>query len=205
MLRMRRLPERIKTNMEPNSINKTEPGQDVSSRRVTSVEAVAQVSGLACAYPYPHSILGKETAAGYVETLLSGRREHMKSPGVDGWYMVSDDLGACAACHLSIYGVGNGNGHTLWKIRHPLERCENKREGNSQEGPQYLQTLFNDVCRIAFRARPGSAKVVLFLGEHEVTAHKAALGAGFEKEACFRDYYRLGESCYVYGRTITEA
>jgi hypothetical protein len=163
-------------------------------QRVTGVEAAAKVVQLASGYSHPHSVLGKESAEEYVKSLLSGRREHLKCPDTDGWYTGADDGEVYAACHLSIYGVGNGKGHTLWKIRHPL-----LRDGADDI---YLIELFRRLCRVAFQARPGSAKIVIFVGQQETEVQLAARGAGFKEEACLRDYYRLGEYCFIYGKTM---
>jgi len=180
--------------MEMNLNNKND-FKTTFLQRVTCAEAVAEVVELAASYPYPHSILGKANAAEYVKELLSGRREHLKCSDTDGWYAVFDNAKVCAVCHLSIYGIGNGTNHTLWKVRHPMLRCGEDRA--------YLVELFNQVFQVAFAARPGSAKVMIFIGEEETDMQWSAGHAGFKEEGCFLDYYRLGECCFVYGKTIT--
>lgn len=145
---------------------------------------------LASEYPYPHSIFGSASAAEYVLGLAS-RASH---PG-EGWYGLGlrpEEL--AAAAYLGIYGFGRGDGHTLWKIRHPL--------ADASEGGRPLAELLEELVASAVRARPGTAKFVLFLGEHEEEAMRSAQESGFRREACFPDYYRLGEKCFVYGRTV---
>jgi hypothetical protein len=144
---------------------------------------------LARAYPHPHSIFGGPESDSYVQKLA--RQSHQLG---EGWYALSLDDEVLAAAHLSIYGVGRGDGHTLWKIRHPLAA--------DYRQTAYLRSLFEGVTGVAMRLRPGTAKFVVFLGEHESEVMAHARLAGFEREGVFRDYYRLGEVCFVYGRTV---
>lgn len=151
---------------------------------------LAGVSRLAREYPFPHSILGSAKADAYVRG-LAARTSHVG----EGWYglgVAPENL--AAAAYLSIYGFGRGDGHTLWKIRHPL--ADGAHDGGS------LAELFEELVTSAVRARPGTAKFVVFFGEHEQPAMRCAERSGFECEACFPDYYRLGEKCFVYGRTV---
>lgn len=151
---------------------------------------LAGVARLAREYPFPHSILGSPKADTYVRG-LAARTCHAG----EGWYglgITPESL--AAAAFLSIYGFGRGDGHTLWKIRHPLV------DGTHDDGS--LVALFEALVASAVRARPGTAKFVVFFGEHEQPAMRCAERSGFECEACFPDYYRLGEKCFVYGRTV---
>src|SRR3954454_24310592 len=70
---------------------------------------------LANAYPYPHSVLGQPGAERYVRRLAA----QSNYPG-EGWYATTHFGEVVAATYLSVYGVGDGSGHTLWNIRHPL-------------------------------------------------------------------------------------
>ena len=144
---------------------------------------------LARSYPYPHSFFGQLKADHYVRKLAGPDRK----PG-EGWYAVTRSHKVTAAAHLKIYGVGSESGHTLWKIRHPLVKDYHR--------PLYLDLLFNGLITEATRQRKGTAKFVIFLGEHEKDLMLKLQDAGFEREACLRDYYRLGERCFIYGRTV---
>jgi hypothetical protein len=146
------------------------------------------VKGVAMNYRHPHSILGRREAAAYVQQLAAQARH-----SGEGWYAVSRLGEVASAAYLSVYGVGDGNGHTLWKIRHPLL--------DDGAPAACLRLLFNGLVAAALRARRGSAKFVVFLGEYEQNAMSQVSEAGFQREACFKDYYRLGETCFVYGRT----
>jgi hypothetical protein len=146
------------------------------------------VEGVAVNYRHPHSIFGRREAAAYVQKLAA----QPKHSG-EGWYAVSRLGEVASAAYLSVYGVGDGSGHTLWKIRHPLL--------DDSAPAACLSLLFNGLVAAALRARRGSAKFVVFLSEHEQNAMSQASEAGFQREACFKDYYRLGETCFVYGRT----
>jgi hypothetical protein len=151
---------------------------------------LAGVMRLAREYPFPHSILGGSDAEAYVRELASRSRY-----AGEGWYgLGADPAWLAAAAYLGIYGFGNGDGHTLWKIRHPLA-------GSAEDGG-CLAVLFSALMESALRTRPGTAKFVIFFGEHEQAAMRSAQQAGFEREACFPDYYRLGERCLVYGCTM---
>jgi hypothetical protein len=148
------------------------------------------IGRLARSYPHPHSIFGGPDADQYVQK-LARQAQH---PG-EGWYALNPDgEDVVAAAHLSIYGIGRDNGHTLWKIRHPLVA--------DYWPPTYLQALFEGVIAVAKWLRPGTAKFVVFLSEYETEAMLQAGAAGFEREGSFHDYYRLGEVCFVYGRTV---
>jgi hypothetical protein len=152
-------------------------------------ETLGQISEMAQSYPYPHSIFGSSGAASYVEKLA----QQCHYPG-EGWY-VSTLFGKVEACaHLSVYGVGNGRDHTLWKIRHPL-----LARGTQ---PVSLRLLFEGMVNAVVNLRPGTAKFVIFLSEYEREVIEQAQAAGFEREGCFRDYYRLEEACLVYGCTF---
>jgi hypothetical protein len=154
-------------------------------------DLVGRIGRLAQSYSYPHSIFGSPRAASYVERLA----QQSQYPG-EGWY-ASLFLGETAAfAYLSIYGIGNGRDHTLWKIRHPL-----LEEGQQ---PVSLRLLFEGMVKSAANLRPGTAKFIIFLSEHETNVIDQVQAAGFEREGCFRDYYRLGEACLVYGKTITK-
>ena len=143
---------------------------------------------LACSYPYRHNILGSARAGDYVERLAM----QSQSAGV-GWYVAEQHGETLAAAHLSIYGLGDGTDHTLWKIRHPMTASDSP--GNS------LSFLFAALVDTAVKLRPGTAKVVIFLSEFERDVMMQAANAGFQCEGCFESYYRLGESCFVYGCT----
>ncbi len=112
----------------------------------------------------------------------------------EGWYAVIQNNVVSAAAHLSVYGRGNNAGHTLWKIRHPMLR--------TMTSPSVLGLLLNKIALRAAQIRPKSAKLVMFLGELEDTAIQQAERSAFALEGRFRDYYRLGEDCLVYGRTV---
>jgi hypothetical protein len=151
---------------------------------------LAGVARLISSYPFPHSIFGGSGAEAYVRGLATRACQ-----SGEGWY----GLGRrpewlTAAAYLGIYGMGRGDGHTLWKIRHPLS------DSSSDDRP--LAELFEELVTNAMRARPGTAKFVVFFGEHEDRAMRCAVRSGFRREACFPDYYRLGEKCLVYGRTV---
>lgn len=195
MYKLRSLSNEIMTEPESALRRKTMAEDPLLFKRATAPDDVDNVIGFALDYPYPHSVLGGKNSEKYVRALLSGRREHMSNPEVDGWYLGYEEGEARAVCHLSIYGVGNGNDHTLWKIRHPMIRCGGDREN--------LSELFRHVCRVSYMARSGSAKVVIFIGEPETMVRWAAEQAGFVMEGCLQDYYRLNESCLIYGKTVT--
>lgn len=114
-------------------------------------------------------------------------------PGT-GWYLVERFDEVVAAAHLTVYGLGDGSGHTLWKIRHPL-----LAPGCSAD---CLTFLFNGLVETAIGLRPGTGKFVVFLSEFEQNAMVQAGKSGFQREARFENYYRLGETCFVYGRTV---
>lgn len=146
-----------------------------------------QVIQLAQDYPFPHSIFGAASAANYVSELSVN-----PATTGQGWYVMTVDGRVTAAAHLSIYGRGSGNGHTLWKFRHPL-----------LNGDLYnLARLFSYMCEVISRMRTGSAKAVIFLSDCEKAAQFAAEQAGFQQEGRIADYYRLGESVFIFGRTI---
>jgi hypothetical protein len=151
---------------------------------------IAGVAHLTREYPFPHSIFGGSDAEAYVRGLAT-RACHSG----EGWYGLGHrPERLAAAAYLGIYGMGRGDGHTLWKIRHPLS------DGSADDQP--LAHLLEELVVNAVRARAGTAKFVVFFGEHEHRAMRAAQRAGFRREACFPDYYRLGEKCLVYGRTV---
>lgn len=148
------------------------------------------ITKLADAYPYPHGVLGRAGAGRYVESLAS----RAQYPG-EGWYAATLDGEVVAAAHLSVYGVGDRSGHTLWKIRHPL-----LADGRPAD---YLRSLLESLTGVAVRLRIGTAKLVIFLSEYETEVITQAHNAGFQCEGRFGDYYRLGETCLVYGRTVS--
>ena len=145
---------------------------------------------LANTYPYPHTVLGRAGAERYVRK-LAAQTNH---PG-EGWYAATHFGEVVAATYLSVYGVGDGSGHTLWKIRHPLM-------ADRPPAQSLLSSLFDAMTAAALRSRRGSAKLVIFLGEYETGVMTQARRAGFECEARFKDYYRLGEDCLVYCKTV---
>lgn len=159
----------------------SQPGDEAT------LEAVAR---LAAEYPFPHSILGTDRAGSYVRQLAARGRW-----AGEGWYGISLDGGEVAAvAHLGLYGIGGDDGHSLWKIRHPLLAARARGE--------CLSALYRALPRTAVQLRPGTAKVVTFLGEFEATAIRCVREAGFRQEGSFADFYRLGERCLVFGRTI---
>ena len=145
---------------------------------------------LANAYPYPHTILGRAGAERYVQKLAA----QTNYPG-EGWYAATHFGEVVAATYLSVYGVGDGSSHTLWKIRHPLV-------ADTTPAQSFLSSLFDAMTAAALRSRRGSAKFVMFLGEYETDVMAQARRAGFQCEARFKDYYRLGEDCLVYCKTV---
>ena len=179
---LRSLPEGL-TNQGPTAFRQT----------VFRPETDGLLSGvvrLSREYPFPHSIFGGSGSEAYVRG-LAARASH---PG-EGWYGLGYGAESLtAAAYLGIYGFGSGDGHTLWKIRHPLTR-------GAGAGGQ-LADLFEELVCSAVRARGGTAKFVVFFGENEQEAMRCAQISGFQCEACFPDYYRLGEKCLVYGRTM---
>lgn len=175
---LRTLPAPVKEPAEAGFL--FEPGEE---------RTLADVIRLAREYPFPHSVLGKAECAAYVHKLAS----RVERPG-EGWYGAGSGDRLRAAAYLSVYGLGTGRGHTLWKIRHPL------LDGSG--GRAFLTPLLLHLTRRALIRRPGSAKFVLFLGQHETDAMTCAREAGFELEGRFADYYRLGEECRVFGRTV---
>lgn len=158
--------------------------------RLAVPNLLPKVATLASSYPYRHNVLGRAGAGDYVEKLARQNQQ----PGV-GWYVAERHGEAVAAAHLSIYGLGDGSGHTLWKIRHPMVAADSPRDT--------LSFLFEALSETAIRLRPGTAKMVIFLSEFEREVMMQAANAGFQCEGCFESYYRLGESCFVYGRTIS--
>ena len=156
--------------------------------RLAVDQLLPDVIKLACSYPYRHNILGSARTGDYVERLAL----QSQAPGV-GWYVAERHGETVAAAHLSIYGLGDGSGHTLWKIRHPMVAADSPASS--------LLFLFDALCLTAIKLRPGTAKVVVFLSEFEHDVMLQAANAGFRCEGCFESYYRLGESCLVYGRT----
>ncbi len=174
---------------------KINSGIDIRVTRIPSAELAGDVVSFALNYPFPHNILGKEGADRYVLELTEKGGRSPAPSRVDGWYTGTIEDQACAACYLSIYGIGNGKDHTLWKIRHPMLASSRYR--------LQLAALLRKMGSIALEARPGSAKIVIFVGEQERDALWAIRKAGFRQEACFKNYYRLGETCYVYGLTLS--
>lgn len=152
---------------------------------------LAGVAALAQGYGLPHSLFGRREADAYVHRLAS----QVKHPG-EGWYAVVHDGRVVAAGHLALYGCGDGSGHTLWKIRHPLPAAD--------APPGCIALLFRGLTEAALGSRRGSAKFVVFLSEYEREAMSEAAEAGFRREARFADYYRLGEACLVYGKTVAQ-
>ena len=149
-----------------------------------------KVAKLAYSYPYRHNVLGSAGAEDYV-VRLAATSQHLGM----GWYLVERLGEAVAAAHLGVYGLGDGSSHTLWKIRHPLLAADSSGK--------YLTFLFDGLVRTVRNLRPGTAKVVIFLSEFEDDAMLQASKAGFQREGCFDSYYRFGETCYVYGRTVS--
>ncbi|MCB1058466.1 MAG: hypothetical protein KDD11_23430, partial [Acidobacteria bacterium] len=78
-------------------------------------DVLPRITRLAENYPYNHSIFGGPTSAAYVRSLASRREVHG-----EGWYGAARGPDDLAVVHLAIYGVGNGQDHTLFKLRHPL-------------------------------------------------------------------------------------
>ncbi|MCB1058078.1 MAG: hypothetical protein KDD11_21475, partial [Acidobacteria bacterium] len=111
----------------------------------------------------------------------------------EGWYGAARGPDDLAVVHLAIYGVGNGQDHTLFKLRHPLF--------SGAQGEECLTRAIEWAMRAAADVRPGSQKLVLFLGEEEREALHCAKEAGFLLEGVVNDYYRLGERCFVLGHT----
>jgi hypothetical protein len=147
------------------------------------------VVNLARAYPYPHSVLGRAAAEPYVRE-LSARANYQN----EGWYAATISGEVVAAAYLSVYGIGDGSCHTLWKIRHPM-LAEGMPGG-------CLAALFNVLSQSVLKLRGGTAKLVIFLSEHEKDAITHVQDAGFQCEGRFKDYYRLGEVCLVYCKTV---
>lgn len=174
----------------PQGLTNQEPAALARNFFAPETEGVlAGVTRLASQYPFPHSVFGGSETEEYVRG-LANRARHAG----EGWYgLGSRPETLVAAAYLSIYGFGRGEGHTLWKVRHPL--------ADGSEGGRPLAELFEELVASVVRVRPGTAKFVVFLGEHEQGAIRGAQEAGFRREACFPDYYRLGEKCFVYGRT----
>lgn len=153
----------------------------------SNAETLTAAIRLGRAYSYPHSVLGGDKAEAYLRRLA----ERASYPG-EGWYGLGVN-GIEVAAFLSLYGIGDGTGHTLWKIRHPLP--------SGSDPVVRLAALMEEMVRLARRHRAGTAKFVSYLSEHEQDAIKAALQAGFRVEGVFEDYYRLGEKTLVVGRT----
>lgn len=154
------------------------------------VDFLRRIADLAASYPYQHSIFGGPSTAAYVRKLAADPQN-----GGEGWYGVARGPNNLAVIHLAVYGVGNGEDHTLFKLRHPLLTGDN--------GGACLTRAIEFAARTAAELRPGSQKLVLFLGEEEDEALRAAQRAGFVLEGEVTDYYRLGERCFVLGRTAT--
>lgn len=167
---------------------KRAPLERVAAQRITSTrpDALLAVADMAATYPLPHNVLGTQAARSYALRLA----EHPQG----SWYGLFSGERLHVAAHLALYGQGDGVHHSLWKIRHPLTWG-----GLEPVAPwsQLLESLVGE----ALRVRPGSVKVVLFLSEHEREAGHAARQAGFTLEGCLRDFYRLEETCLIYGRT----
>jgi hypothetical protein len=145
------------------------------------------IVNLAKAYPYPHSVLGHAGAEHYVRQLDT-------SANYPSWYAATIMGEVVAAAYLSVYGIGDGACHTLWKIRHPM-LAPGMPAG-------CLAALFDALSTTVLRLRSGTAKLVIFLGEYEVDAITQIENAGFQCEGRFKDYYRLGELCLVYCKTV---
>jgi len=157
-------------------------------------DLISSVVDLARAYPFPHSIFNGRDVAAYVRKLNRTQAETG-----EGWFtcMVNGQESMVAAtAHLSVYGYGRRDGHTLWKIRHPLARPDS--------GSDVFEELFLGLAEQALLLMPGTAKLVMFLGEHERDAANGAIQAGFNREASLADYYRLDEICYIYGKTLRQ-
>lgn len=149
---------------------------------------LARVIRAAERYPHPHSVFGGPKTAEYVTELATRPPETG-----EGWYGVEREHGM-AAVHLSIYGNGDRCGHTLFKLRHPLF--------TGAEGSDCLTDAIEAAATAAARVRPGTQKLVVFLGEKEKDAFESVRRAGFQLEGVLADYYRLGERCFVLGRTV---
>jgi len=177
-----------KRSGDPYAVAFSQRPHDLILNRVDE-RIISDVVRLAVSYPYPHSILGSPDAENYIHKLANQARHEG-----DGLYALQYSDRVIAAAYLSVYGVGSGSEHTLWKIRHPLIAAGHPSE--------YLSNLFNMLTAVAVKLRAGTAKFVIFLSELEQEAILQAQAAGFEPEARFKDYYRLGEVCFVYGKTI---
>jgi hypothetical protein len=152
---------------------------------------LCEVQRLAREYQYPHSVLGCPNAAEYIRAL----EERVRLVPGSGWYCASSESrSVVAAVHASVYGYGDRNGHTLWKLRHPLV-------DEVPGATVTLAALLQFVSARVVEVRPSSAKLVILLGEHELEARSAAADAKFCLEGVLTDYYRLGEQCLVYGKT----
>ncbi len=145
---------------------------------------------LASEYPLPHSLLGTEKAPEYVMKLAT---RFVDQQGA-GWYGYICGNSISAAAHLSVYGFGNGRGHTLWKIRHPMLQtgCD----------PDHLGILLDFLVDHSLLSRSGSAKIVMFLSEFESIAIEEARAHSFILQGQLSDYYRIGEMCLIYTRTV---
>ncbi len=151
----------------------------------TSLDALYAVADMAASYALPHNVLGTHAARSYALRLA----QHPQGK----WYGLFAGAQPRAAAHLALYGLGDGYNHTLWKIRHPLALRGIAPVGDWSD-------LFKALVREALDVRPGSVKVVLFLSEQEREAGRAAERAGFIVEGRLRDFYRMEETCLIYGR-----
>jgi hypothetical protein len=169
----------------PERVFEWETSQLVISPATPSI--LSGIVNLAKAYPYPHSVLGHPSAEQYVRQLDA-------NANYSGWYAATIMGEVVAAAYLSVYGIGDGDCHTLWKIRHPM-LAQGMPAG-------CLAALFNYLSTAVLRLRSGTAKLVIFLSEYEAEAITQIENAGFQCEGRFKDYYRLGELCLVYCKTV---
>lgn len=157
--------------------------------RVSAPPQLSEIELMAETFPYPHNVLGRSGAAAYVRSMPSNE--------VAGWFAVRTPDAHLAAAHLAPYGSGDGKGHHLWKVRHLLAR---QKGGNVRTWARLLDFIAVQTLVL----KPGTSKLVTFIGEHEREASEAAEAAGFSREGCLRDFYRLEEQCLIFGRTVSK-
>jgi len=157
--------------------------------RVNEGAHLSAIESMAERFPLPHNVLGRPGAARYVRSLPCNE--------FAGWYALLASGAPVAAAHLAPYGSGDGQGHHLWKVRHLLAQ---RREGNASSWALLLDSLAAQTCSL----KPGTSKIVTFIGEHDLEAARAASAAGFTREGCLQDFYRMEEQCLIFGRTVSK-
>ena len=104
--------------------------------------------------------------------------------------LVAEKDGEIKGAMFLVRKGGDGN-HALWKYRHAVF-----------SGHQVACALFTEAEK-RIRAQSKTAKIENTLAETERSVDEYAL-QGYVHEATLHDHYRLGESCLVYSKTLSD-